>query len=82
VSPARTNDRDGIHLDRLVKSIVLDCALLHFFSSTGRRLACISAIEAVRRGAADNERPVCDFLQKYVASSNGGDDGNDGGMAA
>jgi hypothetical protein len=80
--PAHTNDRDGIHLDRLIKSIVLDCALLHFFATTGRRLACISAIEAVRRGAADAEKPVCDFLHGYIARGNGGGDGNDGGQAA
>jgi hypothetical protein len=70
MSPARTNDHDGMRLDRLVRQIVLDIALLHYFASTGRRVAALSAIATARHDDVRNgSLRVLDFLEKHIGQA-------------
>jgi hypothetical protein len=53
--------RQQINLDRLVRQILLDVALLHWFATTGRcRAEVLAAIVLQRR---DGDQSVLDFLE-------------------
>ncbi|HEY6257194.1 MAG TPA: hypothetical protein VIY51_15530 [Xanthobacteraceae bacterium] len=66
MSPARAG-ADGIDLHRLVRRIVLDVSLLHWFATTGGRgLAVIAAIVAARHEARGHGGRVLDFLERHV----------------
>jgi hypothetical protein len=54
-------------LNRLVGQIVLDTALLKWFSDNGRHIAALSAI-AVTRGAK-GEHAVLDFLERHCGGA-------------
>ncbi len=65
MSPARTTTDDN--LGALVRRIVLDISLLHFFANKrGKSLAAITAIEQARREATTMQRRVLDFLHQHV----------------
>jgi hypothetical protein len=53
-----------LDLNKLVAQIVLDVALLKWFSDNDRRVAALSAIAVTR--AAKGPHPVLDFLERHV----------------
>jgi hypothetical protein len=54
-------------LNRLVGQIVLDVALIKWFSDNGRRVAALSAIATVR--IAKGEHAVLDFLERHCGGA-------------
>jgi hypothetical protein len=71
MSPARTTSNgDPPALDRLVRSILLDCILLAWVSEHGHAVAVASAIATARRDATNFvEYRVLEFLQALVAGT-------------
>jgi hypothetical protein len=56
-----------LDLNRLVGQIVLDVALLRWFSDNGRRVAALSAIAVTRD--SKGEHAVLDFLERHCGGA-------------
>jgi len=74
-TPARPADQwrtattgpSRVNLDKLVRRICLDIALLKWFATTGgRKVAALSAIGLAR---ADSDHAVLDFLERHIGGT-------------